>query len=132
MQSAVDGFNVCIFAYGQTGSGKTFTIYGNEKEPGLTPRGVQELFRVSWWMGRLERVAHTGKTAACVCDECHQVQNETLILLNPAPCAVGVFGKIISMLESFHSNHGPCLLVLLVRRSSTVTLANTPLASLAT
>jgi DNA replication protein DnaC len=26
IQSAVDGYSVCIFAYGQTGSGKTFTI----------------------------------------------------------------------------------------------------------
>ncbi|KAJ9511982.1 hypothetical protein QJQ45_004434 [Haematococcus lacustris] len=46
VQSAVDGYNVCIFAYGQTGSGKTFTIYGNEREPGLTPRGVSELFKI--------------------------------------------------------------------------------------
>ncbi|XP_057858712.2 kinesin-like protein KIN-14I [Cryptomeria japonica] len=44
VQSAVDGYNVCLFAYGQTGSGKTFTIYGSEDDPGLTPRAMQELF----------------------------------------------------------------------------------------
>jgi hypothetical protein len=38
------GYNVCVFAYGQTGSGKTFTIYGSAQQPGLTPRGVSELW----------------------------------------------------------------------------------------
>ncbi|KAJ7555007.1 hypothetical protein O6H91_05G018800 [Diphasiastrum complanatum] len=46
VQSAVDGYNVCIFAYGQTGSGKTFTIYGTDDNAGLTPRAVQELFNI--------------------------------------------------------------------------------------
>lgn len=46
VQSAVDGYNVCIFAYGQTGSGKTFTIYGSDSNPGLTTRAIAELFKI--------------------------------------------------------------------------------------
>ena len=46
IQSAVDGYNVCIFAYGQTGSGKTFTIQGAPTNPGLTPRAIIELFDI--------------------------------------------------------------------------------------
>jgi hypothetical protein len=51
MQSAVDGFNVCIFAYGQTGSGKTFTIQGDESNIGLVPRGLQELYQIRRKLG---------------------------------------------------------------------------------
>lgn len=31
VQSALDGYKVCIFAYGQTGSGKTFTMQGTKE-----------------------------------------------------------------------------------------------------
>ena len=48
IQSAVDGYNVCIFAYGQTGSGKTFTVIGDKEQkfPGIAPRAFQTLFQL--------------------------------------------------------------------------------------
>ena len=46
VQSALDGFNVCIFAYGQTGSGKTYTMEGEKDEKrGIIPRSIEKIFK---------------------------------------------------------------------------------------
>ena len=34
VQSALDGYHVCVFAYGQTGSGKTYTMQGSSNDFG--------------------------------------------------------------------------------------------------
>ncbi|KAK8626512.1 hypothetical protein V6N13_134155 [Hibiscus sabdariffa] len=50
VQSALDGYKVCIFAYGQTGSGKTYTMMGNPgqlDEKGLIPRSLEQIFQTT-------------------------------------------------------------------------------------
>lgn len=41
VQSALDGYNVCIFCYGQTGSGKTYTMSSKD---GMIPRATHMIY----------------------------------------------------------------------------------------
>ena len=41
VQSALDGYNVCIFCYGQTGSGKTHTMSASD---GMIPLAVNQIY----------------------------------------------------------------------------------------
>ena len=52
VQSALDGYQVCLFSYGQTGSGKTYTMQGARdgtgdsdlgEGAGLIPRSVRQI-----------------------------------------------------------------------------------------
>ncbi|KAM4640645.1 kinesin-like protein KIFC1 isoform 2-T2 [Discoglossus pictus] len=51
VQSALDGYPVCIFAYGQTGSGKTYTMEGpdhvSQDTMGMIPRAIKQIFSCS-------------------------------------------------------------------------------------
>eukprot|EP00659_Diplonema_papillatum_P017557 gene17557-27028_t len=57
VQSALDGYRVCVFAYGQTGSGKTFTMEGpdpgvSSDRSGMIPRAVRQIFENCEWKTR--------------------------------------------------------------------------------
>jgi kinesin family protein C1 len=45
VQSALDGYKVCLFSYGQTGAGKTYTMQGGDGvgEEGIVPRSVDKI-----------------------------------------------------------------------------------------
>jgi len=46
VESAIDGFSVCIFAYGQTGAGKTHTLIGGSEDTdkGILSRSCENIF----------------------------------------------------------------------------------------
>lgn len=44
VQSALDGYNVCIFCYGQTGSGKTYTMSSPD---GMIPLAVHQIYETA-------------------------------------------------------------------------------------
>ncbi|KAF1808606.1 kinesin [Eremomyces bilateralis CBS 781.70] len=76
VQSALDGYNVCIFCYGQTGSGKTFTM--SSPGDGMIPRAVAQIWEEK------ERLASKGWTYELT-GQFVEVYNETLndLLGNP-------------------------------------------------
>jgi hypothetical protein len=45
VQSALDGYHVCLFSYGQTGAGKTHTMQGSDTPAGrgIIPRAVEKV-----------------------------------------------------------------------------------------
>jgi kinesin family protein C1 len=49
VQSALDGYHVCLFSYGQTGSGKTHTMQGcgNGAMRGIIPRSVEKILSMA-------------------------------------------------------------------------------------
>ncbi|XP_067829839.1 LOW QUALITY PROTEIN: carboxy-terminal kinesin 2-like [Heptranchias perlo] len=75
VQSALDGYNVCIFAYGQTGSGKTFTMEGPDnltcETKGMIPRAVDQVFLTAQ---KLKAMGWTYKFTASFLE----IYNETL------------------------------------------------------
>lgn len=53
VQSALDGYNVCIFCYGQTGSGKTYTMSSAD---GMIPRATKMIYET---VGKLKEKSWT-------------------------------------------------------------------------
>jgi kinesin family member C1 len=54
VQSALDGYQVCLFSYGQTGSGKTHTMNGNPacaRGRGIIPRAVHGILENTLRLG---------------------------------------------------------------------------------
>ncbi|WOL04543.1 kinesin-5-like [Canna indica] len=104
IQSALDGYKVCIFAYGQTGSGKTYTMMGNTEFPeqkGLIPRSLEQIFQTSQ---SLQAQGWKYKMQASMLE----IYNETIRdLLSPGrPCSVDASGGLSKQYTIKHDANG--------------------------
>ena len=73
VQSALDGYHVCLFSYGQTGSGKTHTMQGTGDGPmrGIIPRAVEQILSAS-------RLMRAQKWTFSLCVSFLEIYNEEL------------------------------------------------------
>jgi len=79
VQSALDGYKVCIFAYGQTGSGKTFTMQGETGDKrGIIPRSLEKIFSAKESYSNLDW--QFSIEASCIEIYCDQIRD---LLISP-------------------------------------------------
>ena len=81
VQSALDGYNVCLFSYGQTGSGKTHTMQGsgNGAMRGIIPRAVEQILQQAALM-QSQRWKFTVK--ACFLEIYNEDLRDLLVMMN--------------------------------------------------
>lgn len=74
VQSALDGYKVCIFAYGQTGSGKTYTMQGERNQKrGVIPRSLEQIFSTIGYLNELGWVFNI--KVSCMEIYCDQIRD---------------------------------------------------------
>lgn len=121
VQSALDGYKVCIFAYGQTGSGKTYTMQGRESEEswGIIPRSLRQIFnsaeqmRAKGWHWTLKasfievynevlKDLLRDETSATATPQCHMIKHDAdwgMVVTNVVEKEVNSMGQIQSLMN---------------------------------
>ncbi|GIL47931.1 hypothetical protein Vafri_4549 [Volvox africanus] len=74
VQSALDGFHVCVFSYGQTGAGKTHTMQGGDTPAsrGIIPRALEQI------LANAQQLEEEAEWAYTMHASCIEVYNQTL------------------------------------------------------